>query len=87
MRDVSLTNRTHNSLFLDEDVDLGESSDEEVSDNEFSSKKTGTKKNRGFLFDFDNGEVCLCSVQLLQTSNLSDEMFDPDNLFNFTESR
>jgi hypothetical protein len=56
-------------LCLDDDVDLGESSDEEVSDNEFSSKKTGIKKNRGFLFDFDNGEVCSCLVHSLQISD------------------
>ena len=45
----------------DDDVDVGASSDEDVSDNEFSTKKSasgGSKtKKPGFAFDFDNGDV------------------------------
>jgi hypothetical protein len=44
----------------DDDVDLGLSSDEDVSDNEFSSNNSSggvQTKKRGFSFDFDDGEV------------------------------
>jgi hypothetical protein len=49
------------SLFQDDDVDVGASSDEDISDNEFSTKKSSSvgskKKKPGFAFDFDNGDV------------------------------
>lgn len=45
----------------DDEVDVGASSDEDVSDNEFSTKKSASggskKKKPGFEFDFDNGDV------------------------------
>lgn len=55
----------------DDEIDQGESSDEDISDNEFpGSKPTGKvqKKERGFSFDFDDGEVrflwfCLSYIQ------------------------
>lgn len=50
------------ALYLaDDEIDVGASSDEDVSDNEFSSnaKAAGRdqKRKRGFSFDFDDGEV------------------------------
>lgn len=59
---TSLTHVRMTSLLQDDDVDVGASSDEDVSDNEFSTKKSATsgskkKKKPGFAFDFDNGDV------------------------------
>ena len=49
------------SLMQDDEVDVGATSDEDVSDNEFSTKKSASggskKKKPGFEFDFDNGDV------------------------------
>ena len=60
---TSLTHMRMTSLLQDDDVDVGASSDEDVSDNEFSTKKSATggskKKKPGFAFDFDNGDVSL----------------------------
>lgn len=47
-------------ILIDDEVDAGLSSDEDISDNEFSNKKSTNgveRKKRGFSFDFDDGEV------------------------------
>ena len=60
-------------ILLDEEIDAGASSDEDVSDNEFSSNKSSggvQKRKRGFSFDFDDGEVISPCIDHKSTSRI-----------------